>query len=161
MKNINKYIQLEENQKLIRLKIMDLIIDKKKAVDLEEVKKYVNETVSLENTYVNETLEYFIKNNIMVVEDNKVNFIYPVSAHGTMHSVKLEDGRELNAMCAIDALGVAHTFNQDIEINSICSVTGREINISIKDKKLQNINNEDLRVLHINLEKYENWAASC
>lgn len=161
MKNINKYKQLEEDQKLIRLKIMDLIIEQKQSVDLEEIKKYVSETTDLENIYVNETLEYFIKNNIMVVDEDKVNFIYPVSAHETMHIVKLEDGRELNAMCAIDALGVTHTFNQDTEINSICSVTGQEIKILIKDKKLKNINNKDLRVLHINLEKHKNWAASC
>lgn len=161
MKNINKYKQLKEEQKLIRLKIMDLIIDKKQPAHLDAVKKYISETTDIENDYVNETLEYFSENNIMVVEDNKVNFIYPVSAHGTMYIVKLEDGRELNAMCAIDAIGVTHTFDQDIEINSICSVTGQEINLSIKDKKLESINNEDLRVLHINLEKHENWAASC
>lgn len=161
MRNINKYKTLEENQKFIRLKIMDLIIQEKEPVDLELAKSYIIENSNIEETYINDTLDYFIENNIMVVEENKVNFIYPVSAHPTMHNVKLSDGRELNAMCAIDALGVCHTFNQDTEINSICSVTGKEINISIEDKKLKYINNEDLRVLHINLEKYENWAASC
>ena len=36
IENINKYIDLEENQKLIRFKIMDLIIDKKGPADLDE-----------------------------------------------------------------------------------------------------------------------------
>lgn len=161
MKNINKYKQLEERQKIIRFKIMDFIIEKNEPAEINDIIKYIKNTTDLDENYINQTLEYFIKNNIMVVEENKVNFIYPVSAHNTMHSVRLEDGRELNAMCAIDALGVAHTFNQNIHIKSMCSVTGREINIQIKDKKLYAINNENLRILHINLEKYENWAASC
>ncbi|WP_297134254.1 MerB-like organometallic lyase SaoL [Terrisporobacter sp.] len=161
MRNINKYKQLEENQKLIRFKIIDYIIEKNQPIELNDVKKYIKNTTDLNDDYINQTLHYFMKNNIMVVDENKVNFIYPVSAHNTMHSVKLKDGRMLNAMCAIDALGVAHTFNQDINIKSMCNVTGKEINIKIRDKKIHDINNEDLRILHINLEKYENWAASC
>ncbi|MCU9807076.1 alkylmercury lyase family protein [Paraclostridium sp. AKS46] len=98
---------------------------------------------------------------MVVDDDGYINFIYPVSAHPTMHRVKLEDKREFNAMCAIDAMGWRCTFNQDIDIKSRCYVTGNEINISIKDGKVTSLNNPDLRVLHLNLDKHENWAANC
>lgn len=162
MKNINKYKSLEKIEKDIRLEIMNTIIEKQSVVNIEEIIKILSESKNIEKPYLKEILNKFIENNIMVVDDNRdINFIYPVSAYPTMHKVKLQDGREINAMCAIDALGVGCTFNQDIEINSMCCVTGDKIKINIKDNKIDYINNQDLRVLHIDLEKYENWAASC
>jgi hypothetical protein len=162
MKNTNKYRKLENAQKKIRVEIMNMIIDKKSVVSLNEISNNLLNTLELEESYIKQTLDYFEKNNIMVVdEDNYVNFIYPVSAHETMHKVTLQDGRKLNAMCAIDALGAGLTFNQDIAIDSVCNITSKEINIKLKDNKLHSINNDDLRILHINLDKHENWAASC
>lgn len=158
----NKYRNLDKTQKEIRVSIMDMIIEKERAVNLDEVKTYIKEKLNLEEDYISETLKFFIDKNIMVVdEENYINFIYPVSAHTTMHKVTLADKRQFNAMCAIDALGWRCTFNQDIDINSRCYTTGKEINISIRDGKLESINNPDLRILHINLDKYEDWASSC
>ena len=162
MKNINKYRHLDNIQKEIRLEIMNVIIDKQTVVNLDDIMKHISSNMGMSKEYLRLTLEKFIKENIMVVDNNEnVNFIYPVSAHPTMHKVKLNDGRKLNAMCAIDALGMSVTFNQDIKINSMCCVTGKEIEIDIKDNNIDYINNSNLCVLHINLEKYENWAASC
>lgn len=161
MKNINKYIKLNNLQQQIRLNIMDMIIENKEPISLENAKEELSKSINADSLYIKETLELFIKENIMVINDGNIDFIYPVSAYPTIHKVTLNDGRVLNAMCAIDALGVAFTFNQDIEINSICSSTGNEINIELKDGKINKINNNDLRILHIDLEKYENWAASC
>lgn len=159
---INKYRSLNENQKNIRISIMDMIIEKKRPVSLEEVSIWIKDKLNLEENYIKENLNLFIANNIIVVDEDKyINFIYPVSAHKTMHKVTLADKREFNAMCAIDALGWRCTFNQDIDINSKCYVTGKEINISIKNDKVVYLNNPDLRVLHLNLDKHENWAASC
>lgn len=161
MKNINKYRQLSDVQQQIRLSIMDMIIENKCSVSLDKVESELAESMNIDNRVVKEVLDFFIKDNIMVANDGHIDFIYPVSAHPTMHKVTLNDGRELNAMCAIDALGVSYTFNQDIKINSMCNVTGQEINIELKNNKIDKINNNKLRVLHINLEKYNNWAASC
>ncbi|EQG56800.1 hypothetical protein QK3_2461 [Clostridioides difficile DA00145] len=47
------------------------------------------------------------------------------------------------------------------KINSICSATGKEIEVIIKNEKIEYVNNPNLRVLHINLDKHLNWAASC
>lgn len=161
MKN-NKYRNLNQIQKNIRVSIMDMIIEKERPVSLDESVVFLEDKLNLKKEYIKETLKLFIDKNIMVVDDDGyINFIYPVSAHTTMHRVKLADNREFNAMCAIDALGWRCTFNQDIDINSKCYVTGKEINISIRDGKVSSLNNPDLRVLHLNLEKHENWASSC
>lgn len=161
MKN-NKYRDLNQIQKNIRVSIMDMIIEKERPVSLDESVVFLEDKLNLKKEYIKETLELFIDKNIMVVDDDGyINFIYPVSAHPTMHRVTLEDKREFNAMCAIDALGWRCTFNQDIDIKSKCYVTGKQINISIRDGKVSSLNNSDLRVLHLNLEKHENWASSC
>lgn len=158
---VNKYRSLDKTQKNIRISIMDMIIEKKRPVSLEESKIWLKNKFNLEENYINETLKLFINKNIIVVDEDYINFIYPVSALPTMHKVTLSDKREFYAMCAIDALGWRCTFNQDIDINSKCYVTGKEMNISIKDGKITSINNPDLRVLHLNLDKYENWSANC
>lgn len=161
MKN-NKYRNLNQIQKNIRVSIMDMIIEKERPVSLDESLVFLEDKLNLKKEYIKETLKLFIDKNIMVVDDDGyINFIYPVSAHPTMHRVTLEDKREFNAMCAIDAMGWRCTFNQDIDIKSRCYVTGNEINISIKDGKVTSLNNPDLRVLHLNLDKHENWAANC
>lgn len=161
MKN-NKYRNLNQIQKNIRVSIMDMIIEKERPVSLDESVVFLEDKLNLKKEYIKETLKLFIDKNIMVVDDDGyINFIYPVSAHPTMHRVTLEDKREFNAMCAIDAMGWRCTFNQDIDIKSRCYVTGNEINISIKDGKVTSLNNPDLRVLHLNLDKHENWAANC
>lgn len=158
----NKYRNLNQIQKNIRVSIMDMIIEKERPVSLEESVVFLEDKLKLKKEYIKETLELFIDKNIMVVDDDGyINFIYPVSAHSTMHRVKLADNREFNAMCAIDAMGWRCTFNQDIDIKSRCYVTGNDINISIKDGKITSLNNPDLRVLHLNLDKHENWAANC
>lgn len=158
----NKYRNLNQIQKNIRVSIMDMIIEKERPVSLDESVVFLEDKLNLKKEYIKETLELFIDKNIMVVDDDGyINFIYPVSAHPTMYRVKLADNREFNAMCAIDAMGWRCTFNQDIDIKSRCYVTGNEINISIKDGKITSLNNSDLRVLHLNLNKHENWAANC
>ncbi|CEK32804.1 alkylmercury lyase [[Clostridium] sordellii] len=158
----NKYRNLDKSQKQIRLSIMNMIIDEKRPVSLDEVTKKLKESLNQDENNIKETLKLFLDKNIMVIdEDEYINYIYPVSAHPTMHQVTLADKRTFNAMCAIDALGWRCTFHQDIDINSKCYVTGEDINISIRDGKISSINNPDLRVLHLNLDKYANWAASC
>jgi hypothetical protein len=158
---VNKYRSLNKIQKHIRISIMDMIIEKKRSISLEETEVWLKNRLGLEENNIKEALRLFIDKNIIVVDEGYINFIYPVSALPTMHKVTLSDKREFYAMCAIDALGWRCTFNQDIDINSKCYVTGKNINISIKDGDIISINNPDLRVLHLNLDKHENWAASC
>jgi hypothetical protein len=59
--------------------------------------------------------------------DGEIVVAYPFSGRQTAHSVRLPGGHEVDAMCAIDALGIAPMFGQPIEIVSRDPLTGEEI----------------------------------
>ena len=103
------------------------------------------------------------KNALAIEEDGTVSSIYPVSAKPSHHLVTLADGRTVYCMCAIDALGCAFTFDQDIVITSSCSNSGVAIRIAVKDKQIESVlpSREDMRVLHADLKASDNWACSC
>lgn len=158
---INKYKDLTDTQKQMRLFIIDMIIEKENYITLDYARLNLINKVNFNKYIIDEALRFFEEENIMVVNENKIEYIYPVSAYPTIHKVKLNDNREFNAMCAIDALGCRCIFNQDLEINSMCSVTGEKIKICIKDGNIDYINNKNLRILHVNLEKYDSWSSNC
>jgi hypothetical protein len=97
-----------------------------------------------------------------VVQDQEghLNFIYPVSALPTRHKVSLEDGRRFSAMCAIDAMGAAFTFERNVEIESGCSECEERISVRIERGKLTEVTPSSIRVLHADLNRFDNWAAA-
>ncbi|MBQ1470937.1 MAG: hypothetical protein IIZ34_01085, partial [Eubacterium sp.] len=101
------------------------------------------------------------KDGFVIDEERNVNFAYPVSAMPTNHHVKLQDGREFTAMCAIDAIGSAFTFHEDVTVDSVCQVTGDPIHIEIKDGKPVNFYPAGLMALTVPLADMDNWAGSC
>jgi Alkylmercury lyase len=59
--------------------------------------------------------------------DGEITVAYPFSGRPTTHRVRFPGGHEVDAMCAIDALGIAPMFAQPIEIESRDPVSGDEI----------------------------------
>ena len=57
---------------------------------------------------------------------------YPFTQRDTGHRVGLGD-RVLNAMCAIDALGVGAMYGKDVTIDSTCAACGEAIHIQTRD----------------------------
>lgn len=161
MNKYEKYRCLDDIKKDIRIKIMDFIIESKGPVNIEDAKNYIELKTGLEKDYIDSVVKQFIDTNVMVADEEYINFIFPVSGYETNHKITLSDGRIFNAMCAIDSIGTSYTFNQSVEINSVCSSTGKEICLKVDNGKLGYINNPDLRVIHINLEKHSEWASSC
>lgn len=71
----------------------------------------------------------------MVVLDRRGDTIagaYPFTERDTGHQVRLGD-RVLNAMCAIDALGVGAMYGKDATIDSTCPACGAAIHIETRD----------------------------
>jgi hypothetical protein len=56
--------------------------------------------------------------------DGAITVAYPFSGRPTAHRVRFPTGHEVDAMCAIDALGIAPMFGQPIEIESRDPVSG-------------------------------------
>ena len=129
-------------EKKVRIYIMDYIIEEKRPYNLKN-------------------LDYNFIRNIGVTKDEYINFIYPVSAFDTNYKVKLEDGREINAMCAVDSIGTAFTFKQNIKIESSCIMCNDSIEVIIENGEIKKCIPENLRVLHVDLNKNNSWASSC
>lgn len=60
----------------------------------------------------------------------RIEAAYPFSAVPTPHRVRLANGVEVWAMCAIDALGVAAMLHQDVAITSCDPVDGRPVTVT-------------------------------
>jgi hypothetical protein len=63
--------------------------------------------------------------------DGEVTVAYPFSGRPTAHRVRFPNGHAIDAMCAIDALGIAPMFGQRIEIESRDPVSGEEIRAQV------------------------------
>lgn len=103
------------------------------------------------------------KNALALEEDGSVSSIYPVSARPSRHLAALADGRTVYCMCAIDALGCAFTFNQDVVVTSSCSNSGVAIRVAVRDGKICCAlpDKEAIRVLHADLKASDSWASCC
>ncbi len=153
--------KLLEKEKNIRRYLMNYVIDNKQAFNINDSSKIVKET-GIEKEEVKIILKSLSKKNVIVVdEDENINFIYPVSAIPTNHRVRLQDGREFTAMCAIDAIGTAFTFKQDVDIESKCSSCGSDIKLSVRNGILHTYEPKDLHILHVDLNKNSNWSGNC
>jgi hypothetical protein len=101
------------------------------------------------------------KRAVVCNEAGAVTFAYPVSALPTQHRVTLADGRTFRAMCAIDAMGAAFTFCQDVEVESWCTKCAEPVTVSIRSGKLARFTPPGLHVLHVDLNRNDNWSGSC
>ena len=100
------------------------------------------------------------KRAVAAAANGDINFMYPVSVVPTPHQVQVADGRRFFAMCAVDALGTTFTLGQDVQVQSKCSECGRPITVSVRQGQIASVDPKELRVLHVDLNKFENWAGS-
>jgi hypothetical protein len=63
-------------------------------------------------------------------DDGAITVAYPFSARARGHEVAL-DGRVVQAMCAIDALGIADMLDQPIDVRSHDPLSGNEIRVHV------------------------------
>lgn len=68
--------------------------------------------------------------DLIRIRDGHVDIAYPFSASPTAFVVRLPDGRERYACCAIDALGIAPMVGQPVEIRSRCHHCGTPLAFS-------------------------------
>ena len=71
--------------------------------------------------------------DLIVLDGDKITGAYPFTDRGTGHRVEL-DGRTLNAMCAVDALGIGAMCSHDITITSCCRHCGVPVRIVTQDR---------------------------
>ena len=101
------------------------------------------------------------KGVIVQDEDGSVSVVYPVSALPTPHKVKLNDGKSFFAICAVDSLGSAFTFAQDIKVASSCSYCQNPVSVTIKNGEISTFDPDGIFVTHTDLVGEVNWAGTC
>jgi len=101
------------------------------------------------------------KQAIVLDANGFVTVVYPVAAFSTPHKVKLKDNRFFYSICAVDSLGSAFTFEQDIVVSSSCSHCQKPVSVTIEHEEVTKFEPEGLCVTHTNLVGEANWAGSC
>lgn len=158
----NVHKKFNDRQNEVRLFIIEYTVNNGRAFHLEEDKKDVLEALSMTEQEYREIVEVLKSKDGMVADKvGRINFIYPVSALKTNHHVTLADGRSFYAMCAIDAIGAAFTFHQDVEVNSVSAVSGEPIYVKIADGKVEDYSPKEIHALTFPLGQLSDWAGSC
>jgi len=110
-----------------------------------------------------EALATALQDKGLLIRDDKgaIAGAYPVSVRPTSHRVHLSDGRHFYAMCAIDAMGCAFEFDQDVAIISSCSHCRTPLTVTMEEGRISAADPPDIHVLHVDLDHYADWAANC
>lgn len=149
--------RLTESERALRRVLMDAIIDTGGPVNVHDAVR-----TRARSPDGPARLDRLVAKRAVVVDGSgNIQFIYPVSALPTPHEVRLEDGRSFRAMCAVDALGAAFTFEQDVLVTSRCGECAEPVLVRIQSGAVTELRPETLHVLHVDLNRVENWAASC
>ncbi|ABS68140.1 mercury(II) reductase [Hephaestia caeni] len=88
---------------------------------------------ALSETAIQPLLQDLRRRDLVVLDGDKIVGAYPFTDRDTGHRVTL-DGRTLNAMCAVDALGIGAMTGHDIAIASSCRYCGAPIRIATRDR---------------------------
>ncbi len=150
--------RLTGEERLLRLHLLDRIIEIGGPVSISSLIRSAAPLQIETDSLIHSMMD---KRIIVADEAGNINFAYPVSALPTNHKVTLKDGRGFYAMCAVDAMGAAFTFKQDIGVDSICADCGQKISVVIEDEKIVNLHPEGSHVMHVDLNNADNWAGSC
>jgi hypothetical protein len=64
--------------------------------------------------------------------DGEITVAYPFSGRATAHRARFPGGHEIDAMCAIDALGIAPMFGEPVEVESRDPMSGEAIRARVE-----------------------------
>jgi hypothetical protein len=149
---------LNKDERAFRLALQARILSEGGPVTVDDVIPFLEP--QMDRAKAQEVLQSLIRKQVVVEGDGSVAFAYPVSAWPTAHEVSLADGRRLYAMCAVDALGCAFHFQQDISIISKCHACGEAVRIRVEQNAVSSAEPQETRVLHVALNRRSNWAES-
>lgn len=129
-----KYARLSKGKQKIRLSLLDWAVTNGGEIPHEVIVEIV-ESVMASNVFeefqgknAEEIISSMEKEHIFQLSESEgICYLYPYSAYPTDYDVRLADGRRFFAMCAIDSMGSAVTFEQPVEIFSKCKDTKEEI----------------------------------
>jgi len=154
--------RLEADERKVRMHIINSMIESAAPYNFSSIPADVSGKLGMSEENIKAAIARIVEKNAAVAdEEENINFIYPVSGFPTNHQITLEDGRSFSAMCAVDGMGCAFTFKQNIKVNSKCSECGADIAVEIRDGQIVSLSPEAAHVLHVDLNSNQNWSGSC
>ena len=93
----------------------------------------IAERAGLSETAVRTLLQELRGRDLVVLDGERIVGAYPFSDRDTGHRVTLDE-RVLNAMCAVDALGIGAMTDRDVAIVSRCRHCGAPIRITTRER---------------------------
>jgi mercuric reductase len=78
-------------------------------------------------------LDYLRRRDLVIIDGERLVGAYPFSDRDTGHQIRL-GSRTVNAMCAVDALGVGAMVDRDVEVASRCHHCGAPIRVATRDR---------------------------
>lgn len=82
--------------------------------------------------------------DVLSAQGDVIVSAYPFSAVETRHKVVFDDGREVYALCATDALGIHFMLNEDITVMSRCPRCESEIRVVVKSGRIESYSPEGI-----------------
>jgi len=76
-------------------------------------------------------LAMFAREDLVHADGGAVLVAYPFSARARGHHVTIDAGRTVEAMCAIDALGISSMLDQPVEVSSRDPISRTEIRVRL------------------------------
>ena len=122
---------IEEAEDRVRRAILENYGETGNAPSVERL----SQTTGIAPREVSRLLGDLATRDIVVLGDSGVTITgaYPLTERVTGHRVRMGE-RVLNAMCAIDALGVGAMYDEDVTIESVCQMCGDEIRVNTRDR---------------------------
>lgn len=154
IERLNTILPLKNNQQTMPAEIQDLhrqilnsYIEIGRSLNKNEITQHFNN--------IDEVIDILQKNDMVIFDKNGEPVgAYPFTMEKREHKIKI-NGHNIYSMCALDSLAISPMYNTELEINSKCHVTGKDI--SVKQHGYTIINSRDVKELYFGI----NWNAAC
>jgi mercury(II) reductase len=126
---LNRWSGYDPATDRVRVALLQLYLEHGRAPAVDEIAN----RAGLDETAVPPLLDKLRRRDLVVLDGERIVGAYPFTDQDRGHQVTLE-GRILNAMCAVDALGIGAMTDRDISIASSCRHCGTLIRITTRDR---------------------------
>ncbi len=126
---LNRWSGYDPATDRVRVALLQLYAEEGRAPNM----RALAERAGLSVAAVRPLLKELQRRDLVVLDGERIVGAYPFTDEDRGHRVTLE-GRVLNAMCAVDALGIGAMIGRDTAIASACRHCGEAIRIATRDQ---------------------------
>ena len=126
---LNRWSGYEPAADRVRVALLQLYAEDGRAPDTDALAQ----RAGLNEPAIRPLLEELRRRDLIVLDGERIVGAYPFTDRDTGHQVTL-GGRVVNAMCAVDALGIGAMMDRDTAITSPCRHCGAPIRIVTRDQ---------------------------